>query len=280
MGGSVLPRTCYLSPRLWLWAGHALYVGPTLGLDRHSGSVACLATAARGTFTVVVDGSPGPAVRTALIPARLQHHVVADAELMAFCYLDPGSVRHRACRHAMTAMHGPVTYRHRREDALCDTASDVTDADAARRWLDLAAGAHSEATVTDPRLRDALTTLHDHDSGDTVSAADLAALVGLSQSRFLHLFRDHTGTSLRRYRLWLRMLRAAALLQARANLTTAAVDAGFASPSHFSSSFHAMFGLRPSQLLATEIQLAVPPEHHLSLRDGERRDRDRDADQG
>ena len=49
------------------------------------------------------------------------------------------------------------------------------------------------------------------------------------------------------------MLRAAELVRDGANLTTAATDAGFASPSHFSDSFRAMFGLRPGQLLASEI---------------------------
>ncbi|CRK56290.1 Transcriptional regulator, AraC family [Alloactinosynnema sp. L-07] len=82
-------------------------------------------------------------------------------------------------------------------------------------------------------------------------ADGLAAAVGVSTSRFLHLFRDYTGTSFRRYRLWARMLAAGSAIAAGGNLTDAAADAGFASPSHLSSSFHAMFGLRPSLLLAT-----------------------------
>jgi AraC-like DNA-binding protein len=245
---------------LWLWAGQALYVGPSLGLDPHSGSVACLAAAAGGTFHVVVDGAPGPAVRTALIPPRLRHHVVADAELMAFCYLDAGSDRHRACSDHMTGADGPIAYGHRHEQALCAAAVELADADGARAWLDLAGprADHSPARATDPRIRDALVVLREHSAANTVSTPDLAAVVGLSQSRFLHLFRDHAGTSLRRYRLWLRMLRAAELLAARTDLTTAAVGAGFASPSHFSSAFHSMFGLQPRQLLGVEIHPRGP----------------------
>ncbi|MFI7451098.1 helix-turn-helix domain-containing protein [Nonomuraea sp. NPDC049714] len=88
------------------------------------------------------------------------------------------------------------------------------------------------------------------DRSDAIPADRLAADLGLSTSRFLHLFRAHTGTSLRRYRLWTRMLRAAALIADRQDLTAAAAGAGFASPSHFSDAFHRMFGLRPSRLLA------------------------------
>jgi AraC-like DNA-binding protein len=86
----------------------------------------------------------------------------------------------------------------------------------------------------------------------------MAAMVDLSTSRFLHLFRDQTGTSYRRYRLWLRMMRAADLLRQGHNLTRAATEAGFSSPSHFSDTFHAMFGLRPRQLLGTRIGLVHP----------------------
>jgi AraC-like DNA-binding protein len=271
MRSPALPETCYAA-RVWLWPGQAVYVGPSLRLDPHSGSVGCLALAVDGTFTVRVAGTTGPAVRSALIPPRLTHQVVATAERMAFCYLDPRSTRHRACQREMTATDGAVAYAHRHEEDLAGTVDDLSDPESARAWLDLAAGPEAtepdrsprvaSATGTqaagqlDPRIRDAVAAMHDLDPRDTPSAARLAADVGLSASRFLHLFRDHTGTSFRRYRLWLRMLRAAELMRDRPDLTAAALDAGFASPSHFSDSFHAMFGLRPSQLRGTEVRLA------------------------
>lgn len=92
-----------------------------------------------------------------------------------------------------------------------------------------------------------------------LSADELAARAGLSTSRFLHLFREHVGTSFRRYRLWARMLRVGILLNGRQDLTTVAVEAGFASPSHFSDSFHTMFGLQPSRLLAAGVNIRLLP---------------------
>jgi AraC-like DNA-binding protein len=89
----------------------------------------------------------------------------------------------------------------------------------------------------------------------TISAEELAISCGLSTSRFLHLFPTHTGTSFRRYRLWTRMLRVAELIAERRDLTTAATDAGFANPSHFSEAFHRMFGLQPSRLLAAGVTI-------------------------
>ncbi len=269
MRSPALPETCYPS-RVWLWPGHAVYVGPSLGLKPHSGSVSCLAVALDGTFTVRTDAVPErPWVCSALIPPRLTHQLLADAKRMAFCYLDASSRRHRACQQSMTATDEEISYQHRHERTLGSTG-DLDDAYSARAWLDLAASPHaidgdlvddaSKGRIhpldDDPRIRDALVILRDSDPHVTITAAHLAAAVELSPSRFLHLFRDHTGTSFRRYRLWLRMLRAAELVHDGADLTTAAADAGFASPSHFSDSFHAMFGLRPSQLLGSQIHIA------------------------
>jgi AraC-like DNA-binding protein len=76
----------------------------------------------------------------------------------------------------------------------------------------------------------------------------LAARAGLSQSRFLHLFKAETGVPLRRYRIWNRMGAAIRASGEGASLTEAAHAAGFASSAHFSSAFRDMFGMMPSDL--------------------------------
>jgi AraC-like DNA-binding protein len=86
-------------------------------------------------------------------------------------------------------------------------------------------------------------------------AGPLAAELGLSESRFLRLFRDGTGTSYRRFRLWAQMHRAARALADGHNLTRAAAEGYFASPSHLSTAFHAMFGLTPSALLSEDLTI-------------------------
>lgn len=100
----------------------------------------------------------------------------------------------------------------------------------------------------DARITAALKTIR-VDVGANPAAAELAAAANLSVSRFLHLFSAETGTSFRRYRNWARMAQVARAAAAGADFTRASVEAGFASPSHFSDTFHAMFGLTPRELL-------------------------------
>lgn len=245
---SALPQTCY--PAVWLWPGQALYSGPALGLDPHSGSVWCLAVGVDAPLTVHVDGQP-VTTRTALIPPRLVHHLRMQGPLVS-CYLDPASQRSTACRDQFEEFRHGIGVSHRAEAALVTAPRD--DA-AARRWLDIAAP--SEIHRIDPRIELAAKQIRD-DPAAAPSAAQLAADAGLSESRFLHLFAAEVGTSLRRYRLWCRLMCAGTELAAGANLTTAAVEAGFASPSHLADRFKTTFGLSATQLLATGLSVRVP----------------------
>ncbi|WP_031510616.1 helix-turn-helix domain-containing protein [Streptomyces megasporus] len=258
MSSAPLSKTCRDRPALWLWPGQALYVGPSLELDVHAGTVSCLAVGVDAEFTVHLEDGTRHTARTALVAARVRHRITTHGERMAFCYLDPASARERACR-LMTAGGSPelaLAHRHgHRLARLAATMDGGTPAATARRWLDLA-GPDDRAHAPDPRIRK-VTRRMTEDAGQRLPAAELAAEAGLSVSAFLRLFREQTGTTFRRYRLWARMLRVAALLDTRPDLSTAAVEAGFAGPSHFSSSFHAMFGFRPSRLLSQGVTITA-----------------------
>jgi AraC-like DNA-binding protein len=146
------------------------------------------------------------------------------------CYLEATSDRAQSCRQKIKTWNGDVGVTHPDEDLLMHTP---TDDHSARRWLDLAAP--STQRTIDPRIALAARKIRE-DPAATISSRQLAAEAALSESRFLHLFRDELG----------------------GNLTTAAADSGFASPSHLADSFKRTFGLSASQLLGTGLRLRTP----------------------
>lgn len=233
---------------MWLWPGHAAYLGPSLRLDHHSGSVHCLALGIDRRFTVHTATGERRA-RSAFIPARTRHRIVGDGRMLFF-YLDPTSAADGLLT-AMTDRTEAVAYDHRDELALIGR-----DPEQLRRTL-------VGAAVGDQRIRRAMGALL-ADPASSRGAADLAREVNLSTSRFLHLFSATAGTSFRRYRLWARMLRVAVALDQGMNLTAAAAEAGFSSSNHFSDAFHAMFGLTASALSAgvTHVVVRDDAEHH------------------
>ncbi|MFV8297921.1 AraC family transcriptional regulator [Mycolicibacterium fortuitum] len=246
--GPALPQTC--CPTVWLWPGQALYAGPGLGLEPHSGSVWCLAVGVDGPLTVTLQGSATVA-RSVLIPPRLTHHLSMQGGLVS-SYLDPSSQRSASCRQQFTEFRDGIGVGHAAETRL--TAMPEDD-EAARRWLDLAAP--DTPHRIDPRIELVAKQIRENPAA-AVSARELAAAAGVSESRFLHLFRREAGTSLRRYRIWSRLVAAGTAVAAGENLTTAAADAGFASPSHLADSFKTTFGLSATQLLSTGLRIRTP----------------------
>lgn len=247
---ATLPQTC--CPTVWLWPGQAMYAGPSLNLAPHSGSVWCLAVGVDGPLSVTtLDGRTCEGA-SVLIPPRLTHHLRCLGRGLVSCYLEPASARAEACRERMSHWVGRVGVAHRAERELAAIPSDDRDA---CRWLDVAAPAR-RATI-DPRIAAAAHRIRE-DPAVAVSSHDLAVAAGLSESRFLHLFRDEMGTSMRRYRIWVRLLHAGTAIAAGANLTEAAMKGGFASPSHLADRFKSTFGLSASQLLSTGLRVRTP----------------------
>lgn len=247
---AALPQTC--CPTVWLWPGQALYAGPSLNLEPHSGSVWCFAVGIDGPLAVTTPDGATSEGTSLLIPPRLTHHLTCLGAGLVSCYLEPTSVRAESCRSRMTDWRGEIGLTHTAEPQLTITPCDD---ESACRWLDLAALAAQRDI--DPRIAAAAHRIRT-DPATAVSSQELAIEAGLSESRFGHLFRDEMGTSLRRYRIWVRLVHAGTAIAGGANLTEAAMKSGFASPSHLADRFKSTFGLSASRLLQTGLVVRTP----------------------
>jgi AraC family transcriptional regulator len=78
---------------------------------------------------------------------------------------------------------------------------------------------------------------------------DLADLACVSPCHLAHVFREEVGTSVYHYVLRSRLAKALdTVLDSDIDLTAVALDGGFASHSHFTARFRALFGLTPNEL--------------------------------
>jgi AraC family transcriptional regulator len=84
---------------------------------------------------------------------------------------------------------------------------------------------------------------------DKWNIAKLAKVANLSSFHLCHVFRPMVGTSIYDYVLHERLAQALdAVLECGDDLTAIALDAGFASHSHFTARFRSFFGLTPAAL--------------------------------
>jgi transcriptional regulator GlxA family with amidase domain len=85
--------------------------------------------------------------------------------------------------------------------------------------------------------------------GKSLSLHELAAAVDLSDSRFSHLFREHTGLPPLRYIHVLRMTRARVLLEGTfLTVKQVMIQVGISDPSHFSRAFRRFHGITANEL--------------------------------
>ena len=242
------PAGSSLPPRLSMSGARAAYLGPGLDLAPHRNAVATVAIALEGPFglSLPADGRAPQPRTSALIPPNSLHHLTASGP-MVFVYLDALGDDHRQ----LCALDLDRGRAHLADIGAAELARWDVDAICAA----LGVPARPEP---DPRIAAAIRCL-DARPQDFPRIADLAALAGLSASRFQALLADAVGMPFRRYRTWRRMAVVMQALARGGTLTDAAQAAGFSGSSHLSATFRAMFGLSPSSVVRLGLTRGLAP---------------------
>ena len=101
-----------------------------------------------------------------------------------------------------------------------------------------------------PAIDTALPRLSDLDD-DAVNLAVLAADIGLPSSRLAQVLTDEIGMPIDSYVRWMRLVNATEQLAAGTAIGEAARNAGYSDAAHFTRMFHSMFGLDPTEVIAS-----------------------------
>jgi AraC-like DNA-binding protein len=132
--------------------------------------------------------------------------------------------------------------------ALRPAAPDPIDEDTALGLLVTVLGGRPRAEIP-AHLANARTYIDEHLTDPALSAARVAAAIGISERHLSRAFAD-AGPSFPQYVLSRRLDRAHALLTRSPLIPVAEVAhrCGFGTPSRFSQAFHSRFGLRPTDV--------------------------------
>ena len=191
----------------------------------------------------------------AIIPSRHPHSMDATrVRASATLLVEPETREGRALTERY--LHGGVAalpddildqVRSALFDAWAEQRSRQAVADAAQRVVRTLAGGLGPVIMSDERILRAVAYIKAH-LDQPMTLDEVAGEACLSPSRFRHLFVEQTGTALRPYILWRRMLRVWELVVAGQSLSTAAHAAGFADAAHLSRTSKTMFGFPPSAI--------------------------------
>lgn len=255
---AALSKTGWHRPLLISWHARALYIGPAFNLAAHRNAVAVLAVGLDDVLGVARDPARAEAgfayCRTALIAPNQLHLLDTPGAQYAFLYVDALSRDLAALRSRCRRQTGQLGLDLEGEAQIIAMLGGMDRSAAA--WCTtgpaLAAALGLGGADTDWRVRQAAGAMLAFPAADT-DAAWHAAQAGLSSSRFQHVFKQQTGVSFRRYRIWARLQATMESVMTGKTLTEAAYDAGFASSAHLSAVFKAMFGMSLTKLLSGNV---------------------------
>lgn len=249
------PKQRFESPVVYLFDMRAAFLGESLNLEPHKVAVATLVVGLDAVFELDLFEHAvrkRHTRRVALIPPDTLHHLRSQGRML-FLYLDPIGTDYSELD--LSAIERLNANAAKTTEELATAAAGFQNAKSfmaeISRVFDL-----PEPSRTDPRIERTLRAI-DAAPQDFVSVDQAADFACMSVSRFQHIFKDVTGTTFRRYRLWKRMSLIARCLSEGSNLTEAALHAGFSSSAHLSTAFKDMFGIRPSDLASWSIELRV-----------------------
>lgn len=223
-------------------------------LDRHTHPWAQLVYASSGAMRVSTPDAAWlvPPTRAIWVPGGTPHEIqMRGSVAMRTLYLAPsgGDPRLDVCRAIEVAPLLRELILHIVRIGMLDV-DDLAHARLEGLLIDLlAAGETAPLELplpADPRARAFAERLL-AEPGSEAAFADLARGSGASLRTLQRLFLGETGLSLDAWRVRARMQQAVVALSSGASVTSAALDAGYASPSAFIAAFKKAFGVTPAK---------------------------------
>lgn len=252
-GRARLNERAAATPTGALWhvdSGWSLFAGPLGRNAPHAHSAAVYVAGLYDGIRLRIAGGGWQTCRAAVIRSGTEYEFDAGDQPLGVVYLEPSLGRAEALASLMRQSDevGGALIGDGDTSLMRDLYERRGDADSLRvGTADLLAFARRRArNAIDVRVARAAQLLQDEGAANC-SVDRAAAAVGLSPSRFQHLFTAEVGVPFRRYRRWQRLRSAIRVAAAGASLTEAAYAAGFADQAHFTRAFRATFGAPPSR---------------------------------
>jgi AraC-like DNA-binding protein len=249
----VRPRADFQEPtaplRLLAGADRFALSGELDQIGEHRHASPAIVVGLERPLRVIGGSGRSHASRAALIAPGFSHAVDVAGGRIAVFVLSPSALS-REDELPVRDLGRPGTWIELGRAVLAGELADFALVD---RAISRAA---PSARPVDDRLRRVIDALHAR-LDDNLPIEVIADEVGLSPTRLMALAHAQLGTPLRYVRRWLRTFSVARDYAAGASLTTAALDAGFASSAHLSVASRAHFGIRPSQILSPRSRTAI-----------------------
>jgi AraC-like DNA-binding protein len=247
------------SGRLMLISPERVFYAGLLGRPKKRTSGGYNIYTAMGGQLKITQARSELAAEVAIVPPYLPHSVESEHPCVICLVIEPETVEHAAMESLSARISGAEApeIARRIRDAYESLRLRARGCGFTTQQFDRMSFAEDlPLRRIDPRISRAAAALNDF-SGSKLTAADCAASVNLSPSRFLHLFKAQTGVSFRAFRAWKRARHLLHFVNEDVNLAHLAQDIGYPDSTHFSHSIRRFYGLQPRAIFSGSRDLAI-----------------------
>lgn len=218
---------------------------------RKMGSLSVYVASSDSFSISIEDGAFHRRRIVALSPFTTHRLQSPDGYILNFCIepesVDPAAIEAFVAEVNSDAEGGRITARVKAAQQEV-RRGQATDGFSNREFDEFFFGRPLGNRQVDPRIAQALDMFATRPLDQDLSASHCAGSVGLSVSRFLHLFKENTDIPFRSQRMWKRARRFMDYANRDDSLTEVALDLGYPDSSHFSHSIRSSFGLQPRSI--------------------------------
>ncbi|TGM46440.1 helix-turn-helix transcriptional regulator [Leptospira vanthielii] len=246
-----------------------MFATNSMQTDFHSHYAATLAISLEKNITIETDLGKEE-YRVALVGPNTYHRTISPGVEMVALLIDPETYEFGSISESISS--GEVKKLEIQKflpliDSLWSLYyGDLSDDEATQLQFNLLRTVYpfdALKTTVDPRIQKIAKRIR-MEVPNSIRMKEIGKDFSISEDRLIRLFKENLGIPLRRYLLWVRILRAVKELKAGNNLTDAAHAAGFSDSAHFSRTFKENFGFIPSlffgHLKTAEVRFCEPDE--------------------
>jgi AraC-like DNA-binding protein len=234
---------------LYYWNGHDMYIGKFPNNVDHQHHVIQIEIGVTGPFRLQVDGS-NYNFRAVIIAPNVPHKVDDHDEWQLMFHIEPYSL---IGKQLVATYLKKQNFKEIEFDSIKPFLPEINrfierihPCECAKKLFEHIVynliNSPIKPNPVDDRIKAALEMLN-YLPVKRISTKALASAIGLSESRFVHLFKCQIGIPVRRYLLWLRMRNAVEQILDGRTFTNAAHQAGFSDSSHLCRTFKQMSGM-------------------------------------
>ena len=245
--------------RLFIDFKHAVFVGQlgTIKHHKHTTGALCISL---DKNIVIRSGAAEYRSRVFYIPQHTDIEMRCDSPIVIYCI----ELNKQHC-HDLRVSLGidtlPVTSQLRNAISMIDAARTLYEEPTltpqiVTQFITRLGIDKTASSKADPRIEKVIAMLQAEPACDFRIEA-LTEYASMSKSRLCDLFKASTGLTIRRYRIWQRLMLAAHLVSKGHNLTDCAHHAGFSDSAHLSNSCRKLLGLSPLDLLSQPLALQI-----------------------